>query len=208
MRITRAVAPKSLAPESLAPRSLAPRSLPPMCPAPMSLALLFLALAVSGCALATDTPPSVDVMAVRLVGIGLTEQQLALTLCVTNRSSSEIAFRRVTADFDVSGAPLAAGSSDLAVVLPPQASTAVPFTVVTTVQNLGPQLLGILRTGAVEYRVHGTVTFRGALGFTLPYARSGRLDALGGGLELASAASDPAPSRCALPTGAVGGPRA
>ena len=159
-----------------------------------------LPVAVFGCALATDTPPSVDVMAVRLVGIALTgQQQLAVTLCVTNRNSNEIAFQRVTADLDVSGAPLAAGSSDLALRLPPQASTVVPFTVVTTVNNLGLQLLGILRTGRVDYRVHGTVTFRGALGITLPYSRSGRLDPLAGGLDLASAATDPMPSRCSAP---------
>lgn len=160
--------------------------------------LVALAFVVSGCALATDTPPAVDVLAVRLVGLGLTEQQLAVTLCVTNPNNNEITFRRVTADLDVSGAPLASGTSDLAVQLPPQASTVVPFTVMTTVQNLGPQLLGILRTGSIDYRVHGTVTFRG-LGITLPYSRSGRLDPLAAGLELASSASDPSPSRCILP---------
>lgn len=83
-------------------------------------------------------------MAVRLVEVGLTDQPLAVTLCVTNPNDNEIAFRRrVTVDFDVSGAPLAAGASDLAIQLPPRASTTVPFTVVTTVQNLGPQLLGM-----------------------------------------------------------------
>lgn len=163
------------------------------------LAASALMFVVSGCALASDTPPSVDVLAVRLVGIGLTEQQLAVTLCVTNPNANQIAFQRVTADLDVSGAPLAAGASDLAVQLPPTSSTAVPFTVVTTAQNLGPQLLGILRTGSLDYRVHGTVTFRGALGITLPYSRSGRLDPLAQGLELASAASDPIASRCTAP---------
>lgn len=169
----------------------------------MRMALILpmvLAAAVSGCALAGDAPPGVDVLDVRLVGIGLLEQQLAVTLCVTNPNANEIAFRRVTADLDVSGAPLAAGSSDLAVRLPPQAATVVPFTVVTTVQNLPPQLLGILRAGSVDYRVHGTVTFQGALGITLPYSRSGRLDPLASGLQMAASAFDPAsPSRCVTP---------
>ena len=82
----------------------------------------------------------------------------------------------------------------------------VPFTVVTTVQNLGPQLLGVIRSGSVDYRVHGTVAFRGVLSLTLPYSRSGRLDPLAGGLELASAAADSTPSRCAQPA-ASGAPR-
>ena len=154
-----------------------------------------LAIGVTGCALATATPPSVDVMDVRLVGIGLTEQRLAVTLCVTNPNANELVFRHVTADLDVSGAPLAAGVSDVPVRLPPLASTTVPFTVVTTVQNIGPQLLGVIRSGTVNYRVHGTVALEGALGITLPYSRSGRFDPLAGGLDLAAAASD-APSPC------------
>ena len=140
-------------------------------------------------------------MAVQLVGIGLTEQQLAVTLCVTNPNANEMAFQRVTAALDVSGAPLADGSSDAAVRLTPSASTVVPFTVVTTVRNVGPQLLGIIRGGSLDYRVHGAVFLQGAFGLALPYSRSGRLDPLADGLSLASAASDPTPSRCA-PQGA------
>ena len=163
-----------------------------------------LTLAVAGCALATATPPSVDVMDVRLVGLGLTEQRLAVTLCVTNPNKIDLNFRRVTADLDVSGQPLATGASDLAVRLPPLSSTPVPFTVVTTVQNLGPQLLGILNTGSVDYRVHGFVSLEGALGITLPYSRSGRLDPVADGLRLADAATGgPGPgggSACAAPS--------
>ena len=155
-----------------------------------------LGLGMSGCALPTVTPPSVDVLDVQLTGIGLTEQQLAVTLCVTNPNSSTLAFRHVTADFDVSGSPLAVGASDLPVQLPPLSSTVVPFTAVTTVQNLGPQLLGIIRAGSIDYRVHGSVSLYGAFGITVPYSRSGQLDPLTAGLKLASAAADPAPSRC------------
>ncbi len=152
---------------------------------------------LSGCALATATPPTVAVMDVHLTAIGLTGQQLAVTLCVTNPNANELAFRRVSADLDVSGLPFAAGTSDLALQLPPHSSTAVPFTVVTTVQNLGPQLLGVVRTGRMDYRVHGTVTLQGGFALTLPYSRSGHLDPLATGLDLAVSASDPTPSRCA-----------
>ena len=164
----------------------------------LKLAGLALAVATAGCALATATPPSIEVMDVRLVGIGLTEQQLAVTLCITNPNPDELGFRRITADLDVSGVPLATGASDFSVRLLPLMSTRVPFTVVTTVQNLGPQLLGIIQTGSVNYRVHGAVSLQGAFGITLPYSRSGRLDPIAGGLGLANAVSDPALSPCVV----------
>ncbi len=159
--------------------------------------------ALGGCAVASGKPPSVDVLSVRLVGVGLTEQQLSTVLCVSNPDEHELAFRRVTVTLDVSGAPLAEGVSDAAVKLPPLSSTAVPFTVVTTVRSLGPQLLGILQSGRIDYRVHGTVSLQGWLGLTLPFSRSGHLDLLTGGLDLASAASDPAPRSCAEPAAAL-----
>ena len=162
-----------------------------------SAALLF-GFGVAGCALGPANPPTAEVQDVQLTGVGALQQLLAVTLCVTNPNDSEIAFRRVTADLDVAGAPLAAGVSDLSVRLPPHAATLVPFTVTTTVTNLGPQLLGIVQSGAVEYRVHGTVTLQ-RFGLSLPYSRAGRLDLLSGGLSLAAAANNPAPSRCLVP---------
>lgn len=155
-----------------------------------------LAIGLAGCALASAAPPSVDVLSVQLTGMDLVQQQLAVTLCVTNPNPDTLAFRAVTADFDLSGLPLASGRSDLSVRLPPHASAVVPFTVVTTVRNLGSQLLGLIQAGRIEYRVHGTVTLQGALGLTLPYSRSGQIDPLAGGLSLIAAAADPVSSSC------------
>ncbi len=160
-----------------------------------------LGLAVSGCALATAVPPSVEVINVRLTGMNLLQQQLAVTLCVTNPNADDLVFRRVTAALDVSGLPLVTGASEQPVRLPPRVSSIVPFTVTTTVQNLAPQLLGVLRTGQVDYRVHGTVTLDGALPFPIPYSRSGQLALLTGGLDLVSATTDVTPSRCARSAG-------
>ncbi len=161
------------------------------------LTALALVTALGGCALASDAPPSVAVVDVRLTGIGPTEQQLALTLCVTNPNDNEIAFRHVTADLDVSGTRLATGASDLAVRLPSKSSTLVPFAIVTTVQNLGLQLFGIVRDGGIDYRVHGTVTLTGLVGLTLPYSRSGHLDPLSSSIGLVDAVADnPVASLC------------
>ena len=156
-----------------------------------------LAFGTAGCALAAGLPPSVEVTDVRLLGVGLTEQQLALTLCVTNPNRHALAFRRVTADLDVSGAPLATGTSILPVRLPAASSTVVPLSVLTTTRNLGPQLLEILRTGSVTYQLHGIVALEGGFGITVPYSRGGHLDPVAGSLGLASATSDITSSRCA-----------
>ena len=132
-------------------------------------------LLAAGCALGTASPPEVQVESVELRGIGLLDQAFAVVLCVTNPNLSELAFQRVTVALDVAGLPLAAGASDLPVLLPPLESTAVPFTIATTVQNIGPQLLAIARDGELDYRLHGTVTLAGALRITLPFSRSGQL---------------------------------
>ncbi len=141
------------------------------------------ALLCAGCALATATPPGVEVTAVELRGIGLLDQTLGVTLCVTNPNASELAFRRIQVAVDASGSPLAEGVSDTAVRLPPQSSVLVPFTVVSTVRNLGSQVFGVLRTGALDYRLRGSVTLD-TLGITVPFSRSGRLGLLAAGRGL------------------------
>jgi LEA14-like dessication related protein len=155
-----------------------------------------LALLAAGCTLLTATPPSVEVQAVQLRGVGLLDQSLAVALCVTNPNDAELGFRRVTVGVDVNGAPLAESTSEAGVRLPPRASTLVPFSVVTTVRNLGPQLLGVLRTGGVDYRLHGTVQLTGALALTLPFSRSGRLDLLAAGQDALADAAAPTATRC------------
>jgi len=162
----------------------------------LRLLRVLVATSLASCTLITLTPPTVGVLDVQLTGLGVTEQRVSTTLCVTNPNQNALSFKRVTVALDVSGKPFAAGTADLPVILPPQSSTAVPFTVVTTVQNLGSQLLGVLRTGGVDYRVHGTVTLQGGLGLVLPFSRSGRIDPLTGSIALADAALDPATSPC------------
>lgn len=160
------------------------------------LLALAAALLGSGCTLLMATPPQVEVQQVELRGGGVLDQALAVSLCVTNPNDAELAFRRVVVAVDVSGAPLASSASDYDVRLPPRSSTLVPFTVATTARNLGPQLLGVLRAGSVEYRMHGTVQLAGALAVTLPFSRSGRLDLLAAGGDLLADAAAPQATRC------------
>jgi len=155
------------------------------------------ALLCAGCALTTATPPQVEVADVQLRGVGLLDQTLGVTLCVTNPNNSELAFRRIQVAVDAAGSPVAEGSSEAPVRLPPRSSTLVPFTVVSTVRNLVPQLFGVLSTGAVEYRLHGSITLE-TLGITVPFSRSGRFGLLAAGRELLVDAVAPVGLRCAL----------
>jgi len=93
-------------------------------------------------------------------------------LCVANPNTSELTFRRIQVAVDAAGSPLADGASEVPVRLPPQSSVLVPFTVVSTVRNLGPQLLSVLRAGAVDHRLHGSITLD-TLGITLPFSHNG-----------------------------------
>ena len=143
-----------------------------------------LVLLAGGCALATATPPRVDVASVQLRAVGLLDQNLEVGLCAYNPNERELAFRLIRVAMDVAGAPLADGISETPVILPPRQSVLVPFAVGTTVRNLGPQLGATLASGAVQYRLHGTVQLTGTLGLTIPFSRSGRLDLLQAGQTL------------------------
>ena len=164
----------------------------------LAMSRLSLAGLCAGCALVTATPPQVEVAAVELRGVGVFEQVLGVTLCVTNPNPSELAFRRIQVALDTSGRPLLEGTSDAAVRLPPGASVLVPFTVVSTVRNIGPQLLGVVRTGALDYRLRGSITLE-TLGLTVPFSRGGRLDLAAAGPDLLADAVAPRAVRCALP---------
>ena len=161
-------------------------------------AALLITLFGTGCALVTAAPPRVEVASVQLRAAGLLNQALAVTLCVTNPNASELSFRRIAVGVDAEGSPLAEGVSNTAVRLPPASSVLVPFTVVSTVRNLGPQLLGVIRTGALDYRLHGTVTLD-TLGITVPFSRSGRLDLLTAGPGMLADAAMPVALRCTPP---------
>ena len=150
----------------------------------------------TGCALITATPPSVEVAGVELRAIGLLDQVLGVTLCVSNPNQTELSFRRIAVTVDIGDEPLAAGASDAAVLLPPLQSVLVPFAVTTTVRHLGPQLLAIVRSGGIDYRLSGTVTLAGSLPLDLPFSRRGRLDLLTAGSEVLAEAVPPS-TRCA-----------
>lgn len=152
--------------------------------------------AVAGCALAVADPPKVEVVSVELQSLGLLDQTFNVALCITNPNSSELAFRLVRLAVDLAGTPLANSESEAPVRLSPQSSTLVPFAVATTIRNLGPQLLGVVRTGNLEYRMHGTVQLAGPLGLSLPFSRNGQLGLISAGRDLLADTAAPAGNAC------------
>ncbi len=161
-------------------------------------AWLAAALLCIGCALATPPPPQqAEVAAVRLRGLGLLDQTLGVTLCVTNPNNSELPFRRIQVAVDAAGSPLAEGASEPPVRLPPRSSILMPFTVVSTMRNLVPQLFGVLSSGAVDYRLHGSITLE-THGVTVPFSRRGRFGLLAAGQEFLADAVTLVGLRCAL----------
>jgi len=137
------------------------------------------------------------VAAVQLRGIGLLDQTLGVTLCATNPSDSDLAFQRIQVAVDAVGSPLTEGASETPVRLPPRSSILMPFTVVSTMRNLVPQLFGVLSTGAAEYRLHGSITLE-TQGVTVPFSRSDRFGLLAAGQEFLADAVTPVGLRCAL----------
>ena len=99
---------------------------------------------------------------------------------------------------DVAGRPLAHGDSVVAVELPPHQAVPVPVALTSTTANLGSQLVGVLLTGGVDYRVTGRVTLKG-LPLKVPFHAEGRLhmDAASRSLRMAPARGE-GPSACAL----------
>ncbi len=157
---------------------------------------MLLPFATACCALATALPPQVEIRDVSLRGAGLLDQALSAKLCVSNPNAVALNFRSVKVGLDLEGSPFAEGESDGAVLLPSRSSTLVPFQVMTTTRNLGPQLLGVLRNGSVAYRVHGTVTLTGALALDVPFSRRGQLDLVSGGQGALAYAEEPTTAGC------------
>ena len=166
----------------------------PHYPGARSAAALALCAVTGGCALFSDTPPSVEVMSVQMLAQNGTDGQFGVTLCVANPNGNGIVLDKVDADLEIGGAPLAAGTTNLAVRLPPRSFTAVPVTVVATTANIDLQIVRTVQTGGIDYRIRGDISLQTPLAATLAFSRSGRLDLVTAGARLAATAA--APSRC------------
>ena len=141
-------------------------------------------------------PPTVTVLQGRLVGAGLLDQQLQMVLCISNPNDREIALSHVSFQIQLEDDVMAKGKSEAPLLLPPRGSIPVPFTVDTTLRNLGSPLEAIVTRGSVDYVVSGSVVLRDFSLIGIPYSIHGHVmaaTAVGDLLEMqASAPASPA----------------
>jgi LEA14-like dessication related protein len=154
-----------------------------------------LTTALAGCAVLTQSPPQVAVANVALTGIGLFNQSLSVTLCVTNPNRAPIAFDRVTFRIAVANAPLAEGATVSTVAIPALTSVPVPIAIESTIRNLAFQLGSTLETGSIAYRLSGVVQLTN-LPFGVPFSREGRLTLLQAGEQYADMTAVSGETRC------------
>ena len=158
-------------------------------------------LAIFGCAFASGPMPRVDVLGVRFVGFGLTEAA-ALDHAVRDKPGRNLArvpprHRGSRRRRETTGSWLKRAGGRLARHWLREDGCRSPSS--RPCRTSGRSSWKTLRSGILNYRVHGTVTLQGAFGLAVPYSRSGHLDLLAGGLEMASAAANLLTSPCSSP---------
>jgi LEA14-like dessication related protein len=146
------------------------------------LGVLLLAQLFPACSL-FFTPPSVEIVGVELVSLGLSSGQAKVTLEVTNEGSRTLRVRGFLYDIqvregttDVGWESLAEGFYDEEIEIPGEgvvrASIPVPFQYAA----LGAALRSFLFQGEVPYRLSGEVWLGGSrLGVQVPFRSEGVL---------------------------------
>lgn len=151
--------------------------------APASILLLaFLLPVLTGCA-SFFTPPSVRIVGVDLVSVGLTSGTAEVTLEVTNQRSREMKIRGFLYRLEVRGsggeegwAMLADGTHPQEIVLPGDQVQEIVIPVPFEYRALGAALRSFLANGEVPYRLSGEVQVGGSrMGFTVPFSSEGIL---------------------------------
>lgn len=147
-------------------------------------ALLFAAAVflTHGCA-SIYSPPSVEIVGVELVAVGLTEGLAEVTLEVTNEGLKELNITGIIYDLEVSTSEedpgwitLSNGFFDGAVSIPRGRTERVKVPVPFEYEAVGEAVRTFLRRGEVPYRLSGEVWVGGsAVGLQIPFRTEGIL---------------------------------
>ncbi len=151
--------------------------------APVSAILLALGLpatTISGCAL-FFTPPTVEIVGVELVSLGITSGTVAVVLDVTNESSRDLNVLGLFYDLEVRGAEgegawdrLVGGEYSEEIVIPGKETQRVRVPVPFEYRALGAAVQSFLARGEVPYRLQGKVSVRGfGTSFDVPFRAEG-----------------------------------
>ncbi len=138
------------------------------------------AAAASGCAV-FFTPPSVEIVGVDLVSLGLTSGTVAVVLDVTNEGSRDLRIMGLLYDLEVMGADdeggwkrLVGGEYSEEIVIPGSDTRRVRIPVPFEYGALGSAVRSFLSRGEVPYRLQGKVPVRGfGTSFNVPFRSEG-----------------------------------
>jgi len=139
-------------------------------------------LGSASCA-ALFTPPSVEIVEVALVNLGLTSGTAAVTLDVTNSGSKELNLEEFFYEVSVKNPKgedawtrLAGGIHTERIVIPGEEVQRVTVPFPFEYRALGAALQSFLSSGEVPYRVHGRVSVRRfGTSFDVPFRSEGIL---------------------------------
>lgn len=147
-----------------------------------ALALIFALVASGGCA-ALFSPPSVEIVGVELVSLGLTSGTAAVTLDLVNEGSRTMNIRGVLYELSVQGseadggwARVAGGFHSREIVLPGDEVRRVRLPVTFDYEAVGAAFRSFVAQGEVPYRLQGEVSMKGlGVGFDVPFRSEGVL---------------------------------
>jgi len=139
------------------------------------LGVMVLFLAAGCAALGEAEPPHVGVSDIRLLGGGLLEQRMELTLRIGNPNNFDLPLDGLAFDLDVNERPFARGATNEATVVPRLGEVTIPVQATTSLLNMMGQVLSLGAREDLSYRLVGRAYLRGPGGRALPFEQSGRL---------------------------------
>ena len=150
---------------------------------------LVAAVVVAGSAAACATlgraafqQPVVSLKDVRVNGLGFNGGSVDVLLNVYNPNRFDLDATRVTYKLYVDTIPLGTGATDSNFTMTNGDTTQVALPLSFTWSGASQAARSLMSTGTVNYRVAGAITVGSSMGtFTVPYDRTGRFSALGGG---------------------------
>ena len=146
----------------------------------MVLGMALATFVVPGCAAFLATP-TVDIVGVELVSLGITSGTVAVVLDVTNEGSRDLNVLGLLYDVEVRGTEgedawtrLVGGEHSEEIVIPGKETQRVRVPVPFDYRALGAALQSFLSRGEVPYRLQGKVSVRGfGTRFQVPYRAEG-----------------------------------
>jgi LEA14-like dessication related protein len=140
-------------------------------------ALVCLSALVTGCATPENViPPKVNLVNITPAAGNLFEQRFVVDLRVSNVNDFDIPLDGLSFDMEVNGSHFATGVSNQEVVVPRLGSAVVSVDASASSIDLFRQILGVARSGTVEYKIVGTALVGGLTRSSVPFERFGKLN--------------------------------